>query len=54
MQADLSCSFEHNERDNDVTEPSATRPEGVQLRARRNPRLIALGVLLIVLGAEAR
>ena len=39
MQADLSCSFENNERDNDVTEPSATRPEGVQLRARRNPRL---------------
>ena len=26
-------------------------PEGVQLRARRSPRLIALGVLLIVLGA---
>ena len=51
MQADLSRSFRHNERDNDVTEPSATRPEGVQLRARRNPRLIALGVLLIVLGA---
>ena len=51
MQADLSCSFENNERDNDVTEPSATRPEGVQLRARRNPRLIVLGVLLIVLGA---
>lgn len=44
-------AFRHNERDNDVTEPSATRPEGVQLRARRSPRLIALGVLLIVLGA---
>lgn len=51
MQADRSRSFRHNERDNDVTEPSTTRPEGVQLRARRNPRLIALGVLLIVLGA---
>ena len=51
MQADLFRSFEHNERDNDVTEPSATRPEGVQLRARRNPRLIVLGVLLIALGA---
>ena len=35
----------------DVTESSTTRPDAVQLRARRNPRLIALGVLLIVLGA---
>ena len=34
-----------------MTEPSAIPPEGVQLRARRSPRLIALGVLLIVLGA---
>lgn len=30
-----------------------TRPEGVQLRARRSPRLIALGVLLVVLGGLA-
>lgn len=29
------------------------RPEGVQLRARRSPRLIALGVLLVVLGGLA-
>lgn len=29
------------------------RPEGVQLRARRNPRLIALGILFVVLGALA-
>lgn len=31
--------------------PPPTRPEAVQLRARRSPRLIALGVLAIVLGA---
>ncbi|MFT3888459.1 MAG: SAF domain-containing protein [Arachnia sp.] len=29
------------------------RPEGVQLRARRSPRLIALGILLVVLGGLA-
>lgn len=50
-RAERPDAFRNNERDNDVTEPSASRPEGVQLRARRNPRLIALGVLLIVLGA---
>lgn len=31
--------------------PSSSRPEAVQLRARRSPRLIALGILAIVLGA---
>lgn len=51
METGCPYVFRHNERDNDVTESSATRPEGVQLRARRSPRLIALGVLLIVLGA---
>ena len=34
----------------DLTPPSAPRPDAVQLRARRSPRLIALGVLLVVLG----
>ncbi|MDO5093233.1 MAG: SAF domain-containing protein [Propionibacteriaceae bacterium] len=34
-----------------MTESSTNRPDAVQLRARRNPRLIALGVLLVVLGA---
>lgn len=34
----------------DVTPPTAPRPEAVQLRARRSPKLIALGVLLVVLG----
>lgn len=34
------------------TSPSpAPRPDAVQLRARRSPRLIALGVLAVVLGA---
>ena len=33
--------------------PGLSRPEGVQLRARRSPRLIALGVLLVVLGGLA-
>lgn len=31
--------------------PTGTRPAGVQLRARRSPRLIAIGVLIVVLGA---
>ncbi len=35
----------------DVTPPPAPRPDAVHLRARRSPRLIALGVLAIVLGA---
>lgn len=30
--------------------PETRRPEGVRLRARRSPRLVALGVLLVVLG----
>lgn len=34
----------------DLTPPKAPRPDAVQLRARRSPRLIALGVLLVVLG----
>lgn len=34
----------------DLTPPAAPRPEAVQLRARRSPRLIALGVLLVALG----
>lgn len=35
----------------DITPPPSPRPDAVHLRARRNPRLIALGVLAIVLGA---
>jgi hypothetical protein len=35
----------------DVTETPDSRPDAVQLRARRNPRLMAAGVLLVVLGA---
>lgn len=34
----------------DITPPSAPRPDAVRLRARRSPRLIALGILLVVLG----
>lgn len=34
----------------DLTPPTAPRPEAVQLRARRSPRLVALGVLLVALG----
>lgn len=33
--------------------PRARRPEGVRLRPRRSPKLIALGLLCIVLGALA-
>jgi hypothetical protein len=51
METGCLYALRDRERDNDVTESSAARPEGVQLRARRSPRLIALGVLLIVLGA---
>lgn len=35
----------------DITPPPAPRPDAVHLRARRSPRLIALGVVAIVLGA---
>lgn len=34
----------------ETTPPTAPRPEAVQLRARRSPKLAALGVLLVVLG----
>lgn len=34
----------------DITPPAAPRPEAVKLRARRSPKLIAVGVLLVVLG----
>lgn len=34
----------------DLTPPTAPRPEAVQLRARRSPKMVALGVLLVVLG----
>lgn len=34
----------------DLTPPAAPRPDAVQLRARRSPRLIALGALLVALG----
>ncbi|MGV8846805.1 SAF domain-containing protein [Tessaracoccus sp.] len=43
--------LEHQPTRADITPPAAPRPEAVQLRARRSPRLIALGVLAIVLGA---
>lgn len=35
----------------DITPPPSPRPDAVHLRARRSPRLIALGVLAVVLGA---
>ncbi len=35
----------------DITPPASPRPDAVHLRARRSPRLIALGILAIVLGA---
>ncbi|NHB84692.1 hypothetical protein G7085_08935 [Tessaracoccus sp. HDW20] len=34
----------------DLTPPSAPRPDAVALRARRSPKLVALGVLLVALG----
>ena len=34
----------------DLTPPTTPRPETVQLRARRSPRLIALGLLLVAGG----
>lgn len=40
-----------DEQASDAGAPLATsRPQGVQLRARRNPRLMALGILLACLG----
>lgn len=35
----------------DITQPPAPRPDAVHLRARRSPRLIALGVVAVILGA---
>lgn len=43
--------LDHQPTKADITPPMAPRPEAVQLRARRSPRLIALGVLAVVLGA---
>lgn len=43
--------LDHQPSKADITPPPAPRPTAVQLRARRSPRLIALGVLLVVLGA---
>ena len=34
----------------DLTSPTAPRPEAVQLRARRSPKLVALGALLVAVG----
>lgn len=34
----------------DLAPPAAPRPDAVQLRARRSPKLIALGALLVALG----
>ena len=42
---------DHQSARADITPPSSPRPDAVHLRARRSPRLIALGVLAIVLGA---
>lgn len=43
--------LDHQPTKADITPPLAPRPDAVQLRARRSPRLIALGVLAVVLGA---
>lgn len=43
--------LDHQPTKADITPPPAPRPDAVQLRARRSPRLIALGVLAVVLGA---
>lgn len=46
----------HQQSESPVSVPSVPRPAGVQLRARRNPALIALGALLVAgggLGAAA-
>lgn len=37
----------------DSVPPAPTRPDAVQLRVRRSPRLIALGILCVVLGGVA-
>ena len=42
---------DRNPEAGDRTAPAQPRPEGVQLRPRRSPRLVALGVLFVVLGA---
>lgn len=42
---------DHQSLKADITPPPSPRPDAVHLRARRSPRLIALGVLAIVLGA---
>ena len=42
---------DHQPKRADITAPPSPRPDAVHLRARRSPRLIALGVLAIVLGA---
>ncbi len=42
---------DHQPHKADITPPPSPRPDAVHLRARRSPRLIALGVLAIVLGA---
>lgn len=42
--------LDHQPTKADITPPPAPRPDAVQLRARRSPRLIALGVLAVVLG----
>ena len=43
--------LDHQPTTADITPPPAPRPEAVQLRARRSPRLIAAGILSVVLGA---
>lgn len=42
--------LDHQPTKADITPPPAPRPDAVQLRARRSPRLIALGVLAVTLG----
>lgn len=42
---------DHQPAKADITPPPSPRPDAVHLRARRSPRLIAVGVLAIVLGA---
>ncbi len=42
--------LDHQPTKADITPPPAPRPDAVQLRARRSPRLMALGVLAVVLG----
>lgn len=42
---------DRNPEPGDRPTAAQSRPEGVQLRPRRSPRLVALGVLFVVLGA---